>query len=253
MYFETNGTLNSEGLYSKEHEKNKDPNTTRIALLGDSFTFGYGLPINETIARFLEQDIKIKTDKQIEVINFGLPGLSSRSIYQSYHKQVKEYEPDIIIMNYFANDPESCYINNTRLTFFYLIKDKILNFKSFYNTAGEFGKYAYKLHTSLNPCYKDNYNYIRKLNEDIKKEEGDFILVFLGFNSEDIIVNKIHEKIKRFAKQENIFFVSTKDEILEQGDAVSSLHLKNAHFTILANKIIAKKIAKEILRNGFID
>ncbi len=48
-------TINSYGLRGGEISTPKPPNTVRIVVVGDSITFGYGIPVESTYAKVLEK------------------------------------------------------------------------------------------------------------------------------------------------------------------------------------------------------
>lgn len=100
-------STNSWGLRGKELKKEKNPNTYRILLLGDSMTFGWGVEDNQTYSYFLEQEFKDyaelqRIDKEIEVINAGFTdGITLDSFYVFLKETGIEFDPDLIILNLF--------------------------------------------------------------------------------------------------------------------------------------------------------
>lgn len=62
--------INSQGLRDKEYDKNRDPQKTRFLAFGDSFTFGEGVSYGNRLA-----DVPEEVLKNIEIINFGIPGM----------------------------------------------------------------------------------------------------------------------------------------------------------------------------------
>ena len=95
---------NSQGLRDVEHQWQKSPGVIRILGLGDSFTFGWGVSIEESFLRRLENKLQTMTGVEIETINAGVPiwGLNH---YYVYLKEIGvRYSPDIIVLTYFIND-----------------------------------------------------------------------------------------------------------------------------------------------------
>ena len=50
-------SINSHGLRDREYSEMRPADTCRIVMLGDSTTFGWGVPIEQTVAKILERDL----------------------------------------------------------------------------------------------------------------------------------------------------------------------------------------------------
>jgi hypothetical protein len=70
--FEIEYRINSKGLRDDETAYEKPEGIFRIVLLGDSYTFGYGVPIEKHFSTLLEGYFQ-----NVEVINMGVSGLES--------------------------------------------------------------------------------------------------------------------------------------------------------------------------------
>jgi len=101
-------TYNSHGFRGDEFEKEKPDNTFRIFALGGSTTFGVGAVDNETWPAHLQKIMNKKiTEKNIEVINFGLSGATTESYYELIKNKIISLDPDLIIMYDGWNDRDS--------------------------------------------------------------------------------------------------------------------------------------------------
>lgn len=95
--------INSHGLRDEERPWSKPENTLRIFSAGDSFTFGYGLPLEYTYVKQLQMLLRAQKINA-DVINGGVVGYS---LYQclSMVKQVGlKYTPDIVIYFFYLDD-----------------------------------------------------------------------------------------------------------------------------------------------------
>ena len=93
-----NQPFNSIGIAGDEI-KEKPDNTYRIFAVGGSTTYGYNERASETWPGYLQQIINEKiTDKEIEVINAGIPGATSTSEYGFIKNKLPPFDPDLIIM-----------------------------------------------------------------------------------------------------------------------------------------------------------
>ncbi|MEG3858980.1 SGNH/GDSL hydrolase family protein [Microcoleus sp. herbarium12] len=107
--------VNSEGLRDhREHAKAKPPNTLRVAVLGDSFTEAIHVPVEQTFWSKLEQKLSncnaVKSQKKVEVINFGVQGYGTAQELIMLRKKVWDYNPDIVVLAFFVGND---VINNS--------------------------------------------------------------------------------------------------------------------------------------------
>jgi len=95
---------NSLGFRGPEWSKEKPANTYRIALLGDSLTFGYGLSYQETYGEILARLLNRQLGRQVEVLNFGVNGYNSFQELAVLRRYVLGYHPDAVILLITIND-----------------------------------------------------------------------------------------------------------------------------------------------------
>jgi hypothetical protein len=93
--------VNSVGLRDREHEKQKPPNTVRIAVLGDSFSEAMHVPQEDTFWWLMERRLKscpAFAGKNVEVINFGVSGYGTAQELITLRQKVWDYQPDIVLL-----------------------------------------------------------------------------------------------------------------------------------------------------------
>ncbi len=92
-------TTNSYGLRDSEIVVPKPPGVYRILMVGDSFTFGQGIPLlSQTIPKQLEARLRSAGESRAEVINFGVCGLNTFEELMSYVQQGRRLEPDRVVL-----------------------------------------------------------------------------------------------------------------------------------------------------------
>ncbi|MCB0343935.1 MAG: SGNH/GDSL hydrolase family protein [Bdellovibrionales bacterium] len=99
-------TTNSFGMRSPERPQAKPAGTYRIALLGDSYAFGWGVEQDKIFAaeieRILNEDSEVS--QKIEVLNFGVPGYSTFQEVTQFFSKGAAFDPDLVLVFFIDND-----------------------------------------------------------------------------------------------------------------------------------------------------
>lgn len=96
---------NSMGFRDREFSVEKAPSRKRILMLGDSFVFGWGVPLEKTMAKLVESDLS-SVPGGIEVINMGVGNYNSTMEVELFKRQGLALNPDMVVLVYFVNDAE---------------------------------------------------------------------------------------------------------------------------------------------------
>ncbi len=95
---------NSQGLRGvREFAVPKPEGTLRLALFGDSFTFGEDVSDNETFAQQMEQRFS-KAGQAVEVMNFGVHGYGHDQMLLYAREVLPRYRPDVVLVGYVTDD-----------------------------------------------------------------------------------------------------------------------------------------------------
>lgn len=90
-----------EGVsYAKSTEK------TRIALVGDSYTFAEDVGFEDSWGHHLEQEL----GADFEVLNFGVGGYGIDQAYLRYEKEVRKWNPTVVILGFPSSNVERTMI-----------------------------------------------------------------------------------------------------------------------------------------------
>ncbi len=86
-----------------------DPSLFRIALLGNSMTFGTSVSIEETYGRVLEEALAKSLQKNgdsrtVEVMNFAVQGYVFEQMARVYEDKIRPYAPDLLIVPVHPHD-----------------------------------------------------------------------------------------------------------------------------------------------------
>lgn len=99
-------SINRDGLRGDENSSPKPPHNTRILVVGDSITFGYGIPIQDTYAKALERRLNEAPadDTRYEVLNGGTLGASLSDYLHFLNQKAELLQPDIVLIGLCLND-----------------------------------------------------------------------------------------------------------------------------------------------------
>jgi lysophospholipase L1-like esterase len=97
--------VNSAGYRGRDLAIPKPAGVFRIALLGDSMTFGWGVREEETFAARIEEALAhARPERRWEVANFAMIGANTSQAAEAYTVDVALYDPDLVLLGFFMND-----------------------------------------------------------------------------------------------------------------------------------------------------
>jgi len=82
------------------------PGSVRIALLGDSTSFGWRVEYEQTYGELVRRKLEEHTGKATELRNFSLPGYNSQHLRVVLEDRVLPWQPDLVILHYDHNDAD---------------------------------------------------------------------------------------------------------------------------------------------------
>ncbi|MEC4676503.1 MAG: SGNH/GDSL hydrolase family protein [Nitrospirota bacterium] len=99
---------NSDGMWWKEVSRENPLKKTRIAFVGDSFTFGVWADTPEkTLVGVFDSQMN---PEEYEVLNFGVPGVGPPDIELQLRERVLAFKPDYVILVFYnGNDFRDAY------------------------------------------------------------------------------------------------------------------------------------------------
>ena len=126
----TEGKMSSEGDFNATFTTNnrgmrgpgdyyffKKPAVYRIAIMGDSFTFGVGVKAKETYSHLLEKKLNRSGKNAYQVYNFGVSSFSPVLEFLYLKKRVQHYRPDLLVLALDLCDIQDDYFYESHLLF----------------------------------------------------------------------------------------------------------------------------------------
>jgi hypothetical protein len=97
--------VNEQGMRGPLRDLPKLPGVLRVACLGDSFTFGWGVEEGQSWPDHLQRLFEERRPGDaVEVLNFGVPAYNTTQEVRCLRQKALSYEPDLVLLTYFAND-----------------------------------------------------------------------------------------------------------------------------------------------------
>jgi len=96
---------NHEGFRDRAWPRVKPADAFRIAVIGDSVTFGYGVALEQTFAKRLEE--RLRSDAAgppFEVMNLGVSGYNPYTEAELLDGVVLGFAPDLVLVQFCVND-----------------------------------------------------------------------------------------------------------------------------------------------------
>ena len=98
-------TYNERGLRDRP-VRPKVEGEYRILALGDSVTFGWGVPQDQIFAFRLEQLMQSRLQRPMRVINSGVGGYNTVQEVTYFKQEGVKFQPDLVVLTYVVNDIE---------------------------------------------------------------------------------------------------------------------------------------------------
>lgn len=93
--------ISTAGLRDIEHSISKPANTVRIAVLGDSYSEAFQVPLGDAFWKVTQQKLQecgVFNGQAVEVINFGVSGYGTAQQLVTLREMAWKYEPDIVLL-----------------------------------------------------------------------------------------------------------------------------------------------------------
>ncbi len=97
-------SFNSDGYRGPEFPERRT-GVLRVALVGDSFTFGTAVALEDTLAVRLQSALA-ERGREAQVLNLGVPGYTASNVAAVVESRALALQPDVVLYVFYANDVE---------------------------------------------------------------------------------------------------------------------------------------------------
>ncbi len=99
-------SINRFGFRERDYADKQNDDVFRIAVIGDSFTYGQGVDTKDRLSDILESSLNKGNGGKFEVLNFGKRGTETVDHLNFLKDYVLASSPDFILLQWFINDVE---------------------------------------------------------------------------------------------------------------------------------------------------
>lgn len=101
--FDVEYRTNRHGFRGGDYDFPKPPGVKRVLLLGDSFTWGWGVPDGKTYGDLIEAGLSTE-GRKAQVVNLGLVGMGLSIQEYLYRRLGTLFSPDAVVVAFISND-----------------------------------------------------------------------------------------------------------------------------------------------------
>jgi lysophospholipase L1-like esterase len=152
--------INSRGLRDREFAYAVPPGVTRILVLGDSITFGWGVPIEDSYPKVLERLLNADEPGRYQVLNGGVGNYTTSRIIALYRYELHKYGAQVVVFSFYLNNanetPDSRlqFLFDTPLEFPVFLWSRLQRVASRYGVGPDFDEYYRQLYREGTPSYE---------------------------------------------------------------------------------------------------
>jgi lysophospholipase L1-like esterase len=129
--------INSKGLRAdREYPYEKPAGTKRVVCLGDSFTAGYEVDLEDCFTRVLERELNAP-GRAVEVLDAGVSGFGTAEELLYLERELIRYQPDVVVVSFYGND----LMDNVRSDLFGLDHGELVTRHDRYVPFGAFANF----------------------------------------------------------------------------------------------------------------
>lgn len=276
--------LNAHGFRERELVP-KTFRTKRVAIVGDDFTFGHGLPnalayprlLESRLQRAFDHDLEVDSASTlptaIEVLNLGRADADLPAILRTADFALLHLAPDVLVYGYSMNDslpsrardsaspihdmfdggwdtvvlsPSMTQIGESRRGRFRLADLARLLFTDRSHTAATIGGYQ-RLHER--EAWQPTLSQIAPAARAAQARDVQFVLMLLPlpFEIADSPFAEAHRQMKEAATQAGIQVVDALPTLSQHADDALRLHPRDRHPSPLYARIVAEVLAPVVL------
>lgn len=262
-YYGEEISTNSFGFRDRECGMCKPLGKRRIVCLGDSFTLGWGVQLEQTFSKCLERMLN-ETDSGFEIINMGIGNYNTTMEVELFKSKGLRLQPDMVILAYFINDTEpipeqksaTAYWAIRHSYFFAFLFGRFVRLRSRFLKAFEWSTYYRGLYSSANSANlamnTASFRELARLCDD-----NDIRLLVVNIPElHDVSAYPFSyatDYIRDLAAESSVPFMDLLPALSGYEPESLWVSLEDPHANARANAVIAEQIYDRILEEGYFE
>jgi len=247
----------SQGLRDRDYSQARADGQHRILVLGDSLTFGWGVPVERTYPKVLERLLNAGRPSEsptYEVVNAGVGNYNTVQEVAYFKERGVRYKPDEVVLGFYINDaepvpaPEEGWLRRSSYLYV-LVRSGWDSFQRSFGTKENYADYYNALYTETNPGWRACREALEELIA-ISRQEGIrlriVLLPELHFPNGSYPFADIHRLVSGIGQRQGVPTLDLQNAFA--GHEPKSLWVTpgDAHPNEKAQEIIAKEIYRMI-------
>jgi len=251
-------SINSHGHRNKETPITKPSNTIRVVMLGDSLTFGWGVPAEDTVSEQLEVLFNNDENKKaVEVINTGIGNTNTEMQVNRFLADEVAFSPDVVVLNYFINDAEPIPRPTKSLLMKYsasyvFFSLRLASVGRMFFGGKQWYEYYLDLYQDQEVGWQRTKSSFQKLSEYCRSKGIKLVLVnypeLHQFNPYPF--TSVTQKLEKLAVQESVPFLDLLPALQEQKEDSLWVNQQDQHPNSLACRLISPAIREFLEKNS---
>ncbi len=261
FWYRTEISVNSYGMRDTEPLEGDD--VRRIIALGDSFTFGFGVAGEETYPNVLESLLnqsEVMGPHRYDVLNMGVSGYSTKEEALVLKHRGMQWEPDLVIIGYFLNDPELTPVQLLQAYYHdvhwwqhsHLLRLAARGIEGWKILRMGDGDYFRYLHAEGSEKWESVVKAFADIRDMTQKKNSKVLLVLFPFIpwekwEAEYPYEDIHKKVADTARNKGFYVLDLLDAYRDYEPFMLRVSRSDHHINALGHRIAARAIMKRIL------
>ena len=250
---------NSLGMRDGEPLPEDTPGLCRIAVLGDSIAFGWGVNQEQGFCDQLERALGATpgSARRYDVLNFAVTGYSTQDEVEQYVQRVEPLHPDLVVVAYCLNDPavtrnEALFSGDAWWQSSHLARlvAKRIHKAKVRKLGG--GNYYRFLHSPEGDEWPSVVNAFERLRQATERAGIPVLVVIfpwplLNDRWEDYVLAPVHEQVARLARDKGFAALDLLPAFEKHQPLEVEISTRDPHPTALGHAIAAEEVARAVL------
>jgi lysophospholipase L1-like esterase len=248
-------SINSKGLRDREFNYARTPGVSRILALGDSFTLGWGVPIEQSYSKLLEKNLSRK--KPVEVINTGIGNYNLEQETAAYKLEGFKYKPDLVVLFFYLNDAEptqrkilNWFSKNSYVYAF--LNQRWIQLRSLLSPSAQYE--AYYLRHFEGASWFAFQQSAKDLTQAVRQNKSKLLVVLIPDlrDLKNYKFTSVHEKVTHTYQSLGVDVIDLLPDLLGNDTSALWVALDDPHPNALTHKKIADKVEVVIKEKGLL-